>query len=229
MIFSKSNFFTIIFLILNICFCLPGCSQQKEQASRSSESSFVESKAFQDYLQYYTGNEESTIYSEKRLLTLIGEEAFLHCKIYDYYIVYFYKAFQDSIYYVYTIKSVDEISMGSVKKFKYGYPIYLKKGDSESLLQFKVDVLSKIADEKIVKTILNAHDEAIKKATKGIPSEYDAPLRNIYYFDGHDYHFINDYQVGESLMNELDLFFKIQQYSRLWTELWYYNPPCWKG
>lgn len=203
MIFSKNRPYIFIMFLFGILINVSSCSQEGKQKAISG--GFVNSKAFKDYLSNYTGQEDSITFSDSRLLSLIGEDAFLDAENYDYYVIYFFKGLQDSTYYIYTLKSTSQITVSSVKWFPYGYPIYLKKGEEEPMERFNINTSTKIIDGIKAKTIIQKLDEAIIRSKNQFPTNYDIDLRNVYYYNGKDYFFINDYKLEEPEMDSLDL------------------------
>lgn len=190
-------------LLLMVAIFLVSCTTNGQQKGASVSKGLVTSKAFKEYLSHYD-DKESTIYSEKRFYTLIGEDAFLNCKPGEFYIVYLYRKQQDTTCYVYVLKFMGEYVVSSVKHFNSKFPFYrIKKGEKESKKRFDLASSTKIVNKDDILGLRKILDRYVGSNQNTMPP-YDSPTRVGYYFNGKDYFPLTDYKLGIDGMNEVD-------------------------
>lgn len=206
MILLKNNQLLQILLLCGAIYYIVGCS---EDINEEDQKEFINSKVYKEYLSYYD-NKDEIIYHDKKFLTILGESSFLDCSNYDFYMIYLYSDEKDNNSLLYTLSSIEGMVVSSIKKFNIRDSLFRFKISKQELnrrLQFNIS--TKIIEKNKWMNCKSKLDEAVKKITKnGILSEYHAPTRTIYYYDGRDYYALSDQMISKENMDEIDKFIR---------------------
>lgn len=194
---SKNSFkrLCILFLFSTTNICWAQESNQKEQ-------NFLNSKTYQTSLEHYKKDEK--ILADKRFFMRIGEEPFLYDNTYDLFSIYLYQPLKAKTIDLYVLKSKNGVSTISHKEFEADQFYYYSENAKELIVPQNSTTYLKFIDSAEIVSFKSGMSNIItKKRDKKEMSDYDSPLRTLWYFDGSHYSLLTDYYVGPTDMEKV--------------------------
>jgi hypothetical protein len=178
-------------------------SQQKKQA----EQGYLNSSAYQKILKGY--NRIEKIHDDSWFFMQIGEEGFLTDPSYNQYAVYIYAPTEADSFCIYVVKSRNNISTASYKRFKTDHFMYYSQKEENDFSQKSIELRMRFLETSTSKAFKLKVSEIINAdhSKRQIPA-YDGPIKAFFYFNGMNYHFFSDMEIGSTDMEKIRVQFQ---------------------